>query len=537
MIHMPKGAKVLKDLLSHKDKLEKDTSSVKLSKKCFAIIQRSLPQKEGDLGSFTLPCLIGPLAVKYPIGVCENLLVKISKFVFPFNFVVLGMDKDELVLIILGRPFLATARAVIDIHEEKMSLKVKSETITFNIRKSMKSKHSRDDYLYCVDHTAKMVQEQWVDTVNHVREWSKEEEGNDPNEVLAVVPKKGGVTVVNNEKDELISQWIVTGCCVCIDYRAENLATGRLSQLENPDFRKLTRVKIRDLFLEEKLMEISDKINEPCGPSKGHHGIATTARKVFEARFYWPHMFRDTCKLVQGCDACQRAGNISSRDETLQKYIQALISDRGTHFCNHQMEKEMKRYEVVHRFSTAYHPETNGQVENTNRAIKRILEKTIRNNRKDWSYKLNDALWAFQTALKTPLGTNPFRIIYGKACHLFVKLEHNAYWAIKNCNMDLTKAKENRFLQINELDEMRLDANEPYISYKERTKKWHDKRIKLPINYERGDKILLFNSHLRLFPEKLKPRWYRPFSVSKDIKNRAIELYDEEGSEFIVNKQ
>ncbi|GJT74435.1 reverse transcriptase [Tanacetum coccineum] len=201
MIHMPKGGKVLKDLISHKEKLEKAASSVKLSEECSAIIQRSLHQKEGDLGSFTLPCLIEPLpvknaladlgasinlmphslfrrlgisklkhtkmsiqladrSIKYPIGVCENLLVKISKFIFPIDFVVLEMDEDELVPIILGRPFLATARAVSDVHKGKLSLRVESETVTFNIGKSMKSKHSRDDYLYCADHTAKLVQEQ-----------------------------------------------------------------------------------------------------------------------------------------------------------------------------------------------------------------------------------------------------------------------------------------------------------------------------------------------------------------------------------------
>ncbi|GJY49271.1 hypothetical protein Tco_0439227, partial [Tanacetum coccineum] len=130
---------------------------------------------------------------------------------------------------------------------------------------------------------------------------------------------------------------------------------------------------------------------------------------------------------------------------------------------------------------------------------------------KNWSHKLEDALWAFRTEFKTPLGTTPFRIIYGKACHLSVKLEHKAYWAIKNCNMDLTKAEANWFLQINELDEMRLDAYESSISYKERTK--------------------------RLFPGKLKSRWYRPFSVSKDMKNGAIERYNEDENGFIVNKQ
>ncbi|GJT67873.1 reverse transcriptase domain-containing protein [Tanacetum coccineum] len=99
------------------------------------------------------------------------------------------------------------------------------------------------------------------------------------------------------------------------------------------------------------------------------------------------------------------------------------------------------------------------------------------------------------------------------------------------------KAWENRFLRINKLNEMRLNAYESSISYKERTKRWHDKRIKAPTNYERGDKVLIFNSCLRLFPRKLKSRWYGSFSVSKDIKNGAIELYDEDGNEFIVNKE
>ncbi|GJW96579.1 reverse transcriptase domain-containing protein [Tanacetum coccineum] len=169
------------------------------------------------------------------------------------------------------------------------------------------------------------------------------------------------------------------------------------------------------------------------------------------------------------------------------------------------MERAMKKCEVVHRFSTAYHPQTNGQVKNMNRAIKRILEKTVGNNRKEWSHKLDHALWAFRTAFKTSLGTTPFKIIYGKACHLPFKLKHKAYWALKTCNMDLTKARANRFLQINELDELRLDAYESSISYKERTKRWHDKRIKTPTNYEKGE--------------------------------RAIELRDKEGNEFIINKQ
>ncbi|GKE65232.1 DNA-directed DNA polymerase, partial [Tanacetum coccineum] len=191
MIHMPKGAKVLKDLLSHKEKLEKAASSVKLSEECSAIIQRSLSQKEGDLGISKLKptkmsIQLADWSIKYPIGDCENLLVKVSKFIFPVDFVVLEMDEDELVPIILGRPFLATTRAMIDVHEGKLSLRVGSETITFNIGKSMKSKHSRDDYLYYADHTVKLVQEQWVNTVNHDGKWTEEEEEEDSNKALDV---------------------------------------------------------------------------------------------------------------------------------------------------------------------------------------------------------------------------------------------------------------------------------------------------------------------------------------------------------------
>ncbi|GJV13487.1 reverse transcriptase domain-containing protein [Tanacetum coccineum] len=118
----------------------------------------------------------------------------------------------------------------------------------------------------------------------------------------------------------------------------------------------------------------------------------------------------------------------------------ALIRDRGTHFYNKIMEKIMKRYGVNHCFSTSYHPQTSGQVENTNRALKRILEKTVKDNPAIWSRKLDDALWAFRTAYKTPTGTTPYKLIYGKNCHLPFEIEHCAYWALKNCNPDLIAA-------------------------------------------------------------------------------------------------
>ncbi|GKF23928.1 reverse transcriptase domain-containing protein [Tanacetum coccineum] len=130
----------------------------------------------------------------------------------------------------------------------------------------------------------------------------------------------------------------------------------------------------------------------------------------------------------------------------------------------------MSKYGVTHRLSTAYHPQTSSQVEVTNRGLKRILERTVGENRAPWSDKLDDALWAFRTAYKTLIGCTPYKLVYGKACHLPVKLEHKAYWALKHANFDLKTAGNHRKLQLNELSELHDQAYENSLIYKEKTK-------------------------------------------------------------------
>ncbi|GJY43398.1 reverse transcriptase domain-containing protein [Tanacetum coccineum] len=191
----------------------------------------------------------------------------------------------------------------------------------------------------------------------------------------------------------------------------------------------------------------------------------------------------------------------------------------------------MQKYGVTHRLSTAYHPQT---VEVSNRGLKRILERTIGENRASWSDKLDDALWAFRTAYKTPIGCTPYKLVYGKACHLPIELEHKAYWALKQANFDPVITGDHRKVQLNELNELRDHAYENSLIYKAKTKRLHDSKIKNRI-FNIGDRVLLFNSRLKIFSGKLKSRWNGPFTITRVFPYGTVELSQANGPNFKVN--
>nr|GEY24771.1 hypothetical protein [Tanacetum cinerariifolium] len=378
--------------------------------------------------------------------------------------------------------------------------------------------------------------------------------------------------------------------------------------------------------------------NEPTG---GHHGANLIAKKIFDSSFFWPTIYKDGYEFVKNYDSWQRQGKISQHGEMPQNSIQvfkifdvwgidfmgpflslrgnkyifvaidyfskwvegkalptndarvickflkslfarfgsprAIISDRGTHFCNDQFAKVMLKYGVTHRLSTAYHPQTSGKVELSNRGLKRILERTIGENCASWSDKLDDALWALCTAYKTPIRCTPYKLVYGKACHLPIELEHKAYWALKQANFDLTDcsdcevfhalsfvlhpqelhilsfilgipaywalkqanfdltiAGDHRKVQLNELNELRDHAYENSLIYKEKTKRIHDSKIKNHV-FNFGDRVLLFNSRLKNFSGKLKARWSGPFTIAKVFPYGMVELSQANGPNFKVN--
>ncbi|GKB98803.1 reverse transcriptase domain-containing protein [Tanacetum coccineum] len=323
---------------------------------------------------------------------------------------------------------------------------------------------------------------------------------------------------------------------------AENLAADHLSRLENPYENVLDPKEINETFPLETLNMVTfrgDSSTPWFADFANYHagnfivkGMSSQQKNKFfkdVKHYFWddPYLFKICAdQVIRGCASGQEAIDI----------LKACHSrPTGGHYgANYTAKKVMLKYGVTHRLATMYHPQTSGKVKVSNRRLKRILERTVGENRASWSDKLDDALWAFHTAYKTPIGCTPYKHVYGKACHLLIKLEHKAYWALKHASFDLKTAGDHRKVQLNELNELHDQAYENSLIYKEKTKRIHDSKIKNRI-FNVGDRVLLFNSRLKLFSGKLKTRWSGPFTITQVFPYGTIELSQTSRPNFKVN--
>ncbi|GJU00804.1 reverse transcriptase domain-containing protein [Tanacetum coccineum] len=537
---MPNYGKFLKELISNKHKIEQ-ISAAFLSDESSAMIQNKVPPKLGDPESFLIPCNFNKTFscnALADLGASINLMpyslyAKLSlETLKPTKMSVRLADRSFQYPVRIAENMLV--EVVIRVKQKQLNLGVGTERMIFNIDSAMKHSYSNDDTCFSIDVIDEILEEDFDALLDegskilHSIEGTLLEE-----EIFAEFDEFMAMTADENSDSEFDTEEPpFKKITINTDYKIK-------TSLEEPP----TDLELKPLpdnleyvFLEEPSflpVIISSQL------TKEKKNKLVYVLKKHKQAFAWkttdiPGICPSFCKhKIQLLDdkkpVVQKQRRLNpNMQEVVKKEIVKLL-DTGIIYPI----ADSPWVSPIHCV-----PKKGGITVVTNKNNELVLTRTfygLANNPAIWSRKLDDALWAFRTAYITPTGTTPYKLIYGKNYHLPFEIKHRAYWALKNCNPDLITADEKRMFQLHELDELRHQAYENSHLYKERTKVWHDRKLRIRKEFKQGNKFLLFHSKYKFKQPKLKSRWLGPYVVKHQYLSGYVKLYGKGGKTFIVN--
>nr|GEU95395.1 reverse transcriptase domain-containing protein [Tanacetum cinerariifolium] len=517
---IPTNSSLEKSLLTNKDKLF-ELEKVPLNENCSAMLLKKLPEKLGDPGKFLIPCdfpeidmtlELADRSITRPKGVAEDVFVKVGKFHFPIDFVVVDFEADPRVLLILGRSFLRIGRALIDVYGEEITLRNNSKssnpTLVSNpsifesdfykepiVKSSSPTLTPFGESDFFLEEIKVFLNDESIPTGIENSFYDPEGDilylekllNEDPFQLPSIDLKQAEETKaksLNEKPPELELKELPSHLEYAFleesdklpviiakdlkDVEKENLAADHLSRLKNPNKDVLENKDINENFPLETLGSLysdstpwfADIANFYAGNFIKKWLTSQQKKKFFKdvKHYFWddPYLFR-------------------------------ICADQTIRRCVHG-QKAIDILKACHKGPTGGHHGANLTTKKvSNRGLKRILERTVRENHASWSNKMDDALLAFRAAFKTLIGCTPYKLAY------------------KNS-----------------------------LIYKKRTKKLHESKIKNRI-FNVGDQVLLFNSRLKIFSGKLKTRWSGPFTITQFFPYGTVELSQPNGHNFKVN--
>nr|GEW38997.1 reverse transcriptase domain-containing protein [Tanacetum cinerariifolium] len=434
LILMPKFGPTIKSLLTNKDKLY-ELARTPLNEHCSKVLLKKLPEKLGDPGKFLIPCdFLGMdecLALA-DLGASINLmpLSVWNKLSLP------ELTPTLMTLELADQSFLKSEKSLIDVYEGELTLRVDKEAIAFNIDQTSRYSANYNDMTANQIDVIDMACEEYSDfLLEEVNSFlALEDDATSPEDDHSYYDSKGDIILLKaflNDDPSLPPPNQGIG------------SAPKKGQSKNPRCHQkggYFKIPIDPKDQEKKTFTC------PYGTFAYRHmpfGLCNapgTFQRCMMAIFH--DMIEETMEVFmddflennhfmvkEGIVLCHKISKNGIEKSLFARFrtLRTIISDHSMHFYNDQFAKVMLKYGVTHRLATAYHPQTSGQVEVSNRGLKRILERTVGENCASWSNNLDDALWAFRTAFKTPIGCTPYKLVYRKACHLPIELEHKAY--------------------------------------------------------------------------------------------------------------